>query len=278
MDLKMTRIEYARLHNEEWILMQTHYTNEVLDYGPVRLKIDRLFTKHQEFYMLSDELTEKIKKSFFTKVSSAEDERRGLIFRGLRDNVKAFINFPDPLKQKAAEELFAVIENYAKSIINGNSASETAAIDNLNQDLTGAKGGTDMSAQVAQLGIENWVDALKESNEAYKDAMTQRNEEAKNKPEAGSLARLRTETDHICTLMLNVIDAQLAVVDDSYDEPSEGGGGTPEGRTLTDDENLVEFAKSLNRRLAYFKTLLEQRKTRKANANANGNTEVGDEE
>jgi len=249
MKLKITRNNSQRLHKEEWFMMHTHFKDEVLAYGAIKLRIDYLFPKYLLLYSLADGSIEQLSKSFFTKDIAAQDEHRSLIYRGMRENVRALRNFPDPLKRKTAEELFAVIENYAKNIIAANLAAKTAAIGNLLQDLTGAKGGEDMTAQVALLGIEAWVESLQNANEAYKNTLKQRYEEYENKPEPGRLARLRVEIDHLFILMLSVIDSQLAVIDETD--------------TDEDGEKTIQFAKALNIRLAYFKTLIEQRKTKK---------------
>jgi len=257
MKQRIIKTQYQRLRNEEWFLMHTFFKDEAMGYGAMKLSIDRLFAKYVKLYAQADETMEKVKKSFLTKVTTTEDEHRSQIYRGIRENVRSLRNYPDPAMRQAAEELYNIIENYAKSIIAANLASKTAAIDNLLQDLTGDKGGEDMTAQVTQLGIESWVQALRDANEAYKATREQRFAEAENKPEPGRLVRLRAEMDHLYVLMLRVIDAQLEVIEDQD----------------SDNNETVQFVKALNARLAYFKTLLEQRKTKKANANVDEDKE-----
>jgi len=267
--MKTERFTLAHLRNEEWYRLQTEIINLIILYLAVKRLLGRKYELYKKLLEQVDKLLRPGRKNFLTEETTSEDQLRDQIFRGFREAVKALTHFPDPAIQKAAEKVYYRVEQYTKSIQSGTLAAETGAIDNLLQDLTGDVGGTDVSAEVAVLSLETWIVPLRNSNDAYKAALIQRQLEDAQKPEARSLINLRVEVDRLCSAMLNVVDAELIVIDSeglSSNSPEDGGegGGTPEGRTLTDDEQIVEFTKALNVIISYYKTFIENRKNKSA--------------
>jgi hypothetical protein len=274
--MRIIRFNQSRLRNEEWFQFHTDFSGLVSLYGDELLGVKRLYTPYCELYKEADVLLELLRKSFLTPDSTAEDRQRDNAFRSLRDSIKSFLNFPDPVRQKAAGELFAVVEKYGKGILKGTHADETASINNLLQDLTGQEGGIDLSAQMTALGLSAWVTALQEANEAYKNTMNRRYEETSERPDAGRMREVRAATDHHYVTMANIIDGQLLAIGDivfNGEDPGEGEKGK-KAIPATPDEKVVHFAKSLNARIAYYKALLELRTTRNTPPPSPPNTEV----
>jgi len=250
--MKTIRPKSSRLNNEEWFRYHTMLRELIQRHGAEALGVARLFIRYLELLAEADAALEQARKSELTSDLVAEDEARVNLFRSLRDAIQAYQNFPDKNKEKAAQKLLDIIELYSKGIFLGSQANQTASIDNLIQDLTGTRGGNDVSAQVAILGIQPWVEALRESNAAYVDILDARQDEIAKRPAKGLLVKLRALTDHHYTCMMNIIDATLLAIEDRLPTAK------PEN-----DTQVVHFAQVFNASAAYYKVLLEQRKTKR---------------
>ncbi|MDR2810458.1 MAG: DUF6261 family protein [Tannerellaceae bacterium] len=269
--MKVSRFRIATLRNEEWFGFHTEYEPLGTQHGSKLQVIDRLLIPYKELYKEADHLLEILRKSFITVDTSTANHQRELVFRGLRDAVKSYLNLLDPIKQKAATKLYAIIRKYADAILKGSLVGKTPAIDNLLQDLTPVEGGIDLSAEVQLLGISAWITDLDTANKAYVQSQTERSEEDAERPEAGRLRQVRAEMDHYYINMVNVVEALLLVAgyntaDDEEEEDDNGEGQGPvedrDAVTTTSEEDLLYFVRRLNACIARYKTLLKGRQTR----------------
>jgi len=240
-----------RLYNEEWFSFHKALRKLIEEHGAGTLGIARLCTKYFELLDEVDSLIDQARKSELTPELTAMDEARLKFFRSLRDVILSYMNFPEQDKRKAAQRLFDIITLYSKGIFLGSQPNQTASISNLVQDLTGARGGNDVSEQVKLLGLTPWVEALRDSNNAYEETMQARNQE-RSKKRTGRLVKLRGIIDHHYTYILSVIGATLLAIEDRVptDEPET-------------DRQVIHFAHAFNATIANYKVLIEQRKTKR---------------
>jgi hypothetical protein len=111
---------------------------------------------------------------------------------------------------------------------------ETASVHNFLQDVNSR-----CAADVALLGIQEWIDELSVANRAFHDLMSQRFDAAAQ--EITNLREVRKAIDRVYGAIVDRINASIL---------------------LYGEEPYAEFVKKLNERIAYFKTTVAIRRGR----------------
>jgi len=170
--MKISKISPAHLRNNEHFQFHTDFKELVTKHGAGALKILAQFDVYLTLYDTEDEGIKKINKSAITAEIHAADKARDEIWSGMKKMNTAALKHFDPEIQKAAQRLKILFDTYGNvSALPLN--EQTSAVYNVLQDLQGK-----YAADVAAVGIGQWVTELQERNEAFKALRKDRFDEA----------------------------------------------------------------------------------------------------
>jgi len=234
--MKINDFNLARLHNEEHFQFHTGVLQLIGTGNPATLKIESETETYAAMYANESEAIELIRKSALTDDIAEADSNRDAIFSGMRDTVKAAENHFNADKRQAAFRLMVVFDHYGNLAIKGYD-EETASVTNLVNDLT-----TTNAADVAALGVTEWVTELKSRNDDFDGLKNERYTEESEKTSL-RMKVSRVDTDNAYKVIIGRINALIIV----------------EG-----DAAYAGFVNELNVRIGSYSNLLAQRQGRNA--------------
>ncbi|MFV0592984.1 MAG: DUF6261 family protein, partial [Draconibacterium sp.] len=170
----------------------------------------------------------------FTGPIADADTQRDLLFSGLKNTVKGAEKHFNPEVAEAARRITVLLDSFGNISVKGYN-EETAALKSLVSDLENQH-----AADVATLGIADWVSELKNRNAAFATLLDERySEEADKNPL--KMKEARKQVDVAYRDLTNLLDALVLV----------NGPEAYEG-----------FIKELNKRVEKYNNTVEQRKGR----------------
>jgi hypothetical protein len=172
--MKIIKVDFHVLRNEEWFQLFTEFRDLALKYDPNALNIAELWATFLILYTDADTAIEIIRKSADTALMIKADHVRDHTFRGFADAVKSARNHFDPAMRAAADKL-TIIFNHFGNLTRKAPNEETSGIYNLLQELDNGTPG--MTLPVDILGLRNWAIRLAEDNAAYETLLKNRNTE-----------------------------------------------------------------------------------------------------
>ncbi|MDR2064209.1 MAG: DUF6261 family protein [Prevotellaceae bacterium] len=208
--MKISKIKFILLRNEEWFQFMTEFKDLAEKLTPETLGISGLFTQFLTAYADADVAADIIRKSPETAQMQEADRKRDVTFRGLADAVSAFGHHFNAGKRQAAEELTIVLDHFG-NLAQKPSNEETAGIYNLLQELNGK-----YAPQMQLLALGDWAQELEQNNIDYETLVKQRNTELAERPKL-RMTDVRRQTQDIYSKITERIEA-LAVVngEDAY--------------------------------------------------------------
>ena len=166
--MKILNALLSRFTNEEHFQFHTELKGLVENFTPVTLNIEAAWAVYESLYADESHALDVIRKSALTgNLVGADDYRDGL-GRGLVYTVKGATSHFDPVKKAAATRLMVALDHYG-NIGRKSYDEQTAAINSLVNDLN-----TGYAADVAALGIGDWVAELQSANAAFSALMQER--------------------------------------------------------------------------------------------------------
>jgi hypothetical protein len=136
-------------------------------YNPYMLWLNRETTAYQ--YVI---------KSAVTAAKEAKDRERDDGFHGLYHTTLAATRYYDPAVVAAAKRLLLVLDNFNHTpLVKLSYDAETAAVNALLQELG------KYAADIATVGVQNWVDGLTKKNSEFEALAKQYHNEIAEKPE-----------------------------------------------------------------------------------------------
>lgn len=237
--METTKIELARLRNEEHFQFQTEFTDLVTETGAEALNIETQFTAYQPLYAQENEALQVIRKSATTKELADADTDRDTLYRGLADAVNSGLNHFNADKRAASARLKIVFDQYG-NVARKTYDEETAAITKLVQEATGT-----YSADVATSGLADWVIELDAKNKAFDALMKSRYSEEAGKTEL-RMKSVRLDIDAAYRDIINRLDALMLI---------------------NGSANYEAFVRELNTRVEKYNNIIAQRKGRNAKDN-----------
>lgn len=241
--MKIESLHLNNLHNEEHFQFQTGFKGLVEDNGPGALNIAEAFAAYAPLYDDENKALDQVIKSSITDDLAKADTGRDFIFRGFSDAVKSTSRHFRADMRQASARVQVVLDRYGNLTVKPYN-EETAAINSLAGDLL-----TTCVADIELLGLIDWVNELKASNDAFDNLKKSRFTE-----EAGKTM-----------LQMKVVRAQ---VDKTYDAIIERINAQI---TLNGEGTFAGFVRELNSRIAEYSDILAQRKGRNAKGKANDN-------
>jgi hypothetical protein len=202
--MKILTVRASKLRNEEHFQFQTEFKGLVEQQTPLSLNIETAWADYLPVFNNEAAVVDAIRKSSFTPKIADADHNRDRLFSGLKNTVKGALNHFNPAVREAAQRVMIVLDNF-EGINEKSLDSQTAALTSLITDLT-----TVYAADVATLGIGDWVTELESANNAFVALTQERYSEEAAKPQF-NMKTARTETDAAYRTIIERIDALIIV-------------------------------------------------------------------
>jgi hypothetical protein len=238
--MEISSIYLKNLRNEEHYKFQTDFAHLVTTHTPATLGIETQFDPYQTLLANEGTALDVIRKSATTEQIFDSDTLRDETFSGLAGTVKSMVNHYKAEVKAAAARLQVVFGNYNNVAVKPYD-EETAAITKLVADLQG-----NYSADVAIMGLTEWVAQLQTQNEAFDTLKKARYTEEAAKTQL-KMKETRTATDVAYHAMVKHIDALIEI----------------NGETA-----YSSFVNELNTYIDSYNNLIAQRQGRNAKNNA----------
>ena len=166
--MKIKDFSLSRLRNEEHFQFFTSFRDLVMVFTVLALNIELLFNLF--LASLANELAalDLIRKNAISDDLIDADDERDSVFRGMSDAVKSALNHFNVDVRAAARRLQVVLDTYGNLAIKPYDA-ETGGLNSLINDFT-----TTYAADVARVGLNEWVVELQAKNKAFDDLKNNR--------------------------------------------------------------------------------------------------------
>lgn len=232
--MEIKNVKSHELRNEEHFQFQTEFKDLVDHYGSTPLGIETAYTAYLPLYSNEAEALDVIQKSSFTPQIAEADHKRDGTNRGLSDTITGATQHFNTEVREAAQRLQMVIDSFGNINVKTYDA-QNAATNALVTDLE-----TTHAADVATVGVADWVAELKANNAAFEALMDERYTQESGKTQL-KMKEVRINVDQAYTTITRRIGA-LAIVNGP--------------------EAYEAFIKELNKRVEKFNNTLAQRKGR----------------
>jgi hypothetical protein len=226
------------MKNERWFNYHLEFDGIVVKWTPDVLGIVALYTGYKAKLGQADLLLEQPAKSFLSGEIETADNLRDEDIKGLKMAVRSFLKSSDPEKKKSATKVMITFDKYG-NFDKLDYAAEGGAVYNFLQDMKGKH-----SADIATLGLGQWITDLETHNSQTTALLTERDAERTDKPD-GKLVTVRKEVDAIFGNMIKTIEVNIV------NNPATHG--------------LDEFVKEVNVLSKRYKDLAAQQQGRKKN-------------
>lgn len=210
--MKTSKINFAKLRNEEHFQFQTEFKTLVISHGAHNLGIEAPFAQYITLYKQENEALQAIQKNATTDQLVEADDNRDNIFRSLADIINASKNHFNPGKRGAALRL-TILFNQFGNVARKAYDEETVSIYKLVQELQGT-----FSADAHTLGITDWVEELNAKNKIFDTLMKRRYSEGATKTDL-ALREVRSSVDKTVRSITSLLDALIMVNGISSYEP-----------------------------------------------------------
>jgi len=202
MEIRIVR--KSKLRNEEHFQYGTEFKDLILKSTAATLGIATEYAAYELLHIGEGVALDVILKSGFTIVIEDADITRNTTFRGLKGAVKSATKHFSAETKQAAGRVKLVFDHYG-NVTKKNYNEETAAINSLITDLN-----NDHAADVATLGIADWLTELKANNDAFDALMKSRYSEEASKTQL-RMKEVRKEVDKAYTTIVDRINALIIV-------------------------------------------------------------------
>ena len=205
--------------------------------GQIARDIEALFNAFKQTFAIEDDAYKLILKSAITRQLSQLDGVRDSDWTNLIGNVNLLLKHFNTAIADAAYRVKIEFDGFGNIAQKGYN-SETADIVNIIQSLRGK-----LAADVATLGLAEWVDRLEQSNLDFMAAFSERGDEQTDKNTLGRMRDARLATDGDYRAIVNRINAGI-----EYNGPQE----------------YEAFVGRLNTHIKYYNDTIAQRRGRAA--------------
>jgi hypothetical protein len=233
--MKIESINYRLLRNEEHLQFHTGFKELVELNNPGELNIEEVFAAFLPHYAHESEAIDQIRKSEVTHELTDADNMRDNTCYGMTEVFKAATRHFQPAIRQAASNL-AVIFDHFSDLTKKSYDEETTAIVKFIEELN-AK-----AADVATVGLTDWVAELQANNTAFVNLTKTRYTEESGKTQL-KMRQVRGEVDSAYRTVVNRINALIIVNGES---------------------SYSAFVTELNKRIEHFAQIIALRDGRNA--------------
>ena len=232
--MQINEFRLTGLHNEEHFQFHTDFKKLADTANPSALNIQAVYAAYLPVYADESTALDVVRKSAVTDDIAQADTLRDTTFRGFSDAVKSAVNHFDPTKKMAATRTQVVLGHYG-NLVTKSYNEETAALNSLLSDLN-----TSSAADIATLGLTDWVAELQANNDAFVDLMNTRYTEESGKTML-QMKQVRTQLDASYRAITERINALVLI---------------------NGEAAYANFVNELNQRIESYSVMLAQRKGR----------------
>ena len=204
--MKIHKLDTHSLRNDAHFQFHTEFRDLVVQHNPETLKIKPQFDSYLPLYNRVDDALKKIVKSEFTAKIHEADKARDEIYLGIVETNTAALRHFNPNVRQAADRLKILFDTYG-NVVNKPLNEETSAIYNILQELKGK-----YTADVASVGITQWVTELENRNKAFETLVKERFDETAARTTDIVMKQARAQLDEVYKTIVERINA-LAVVE-----------------------------------------------------------------
>lgn len=157
--MKIQNFPKSQLRQNEWLDTGRAIEKKITEAGAAALGVEAAFATFQEKLQAYDDSLVKLSKSAFTAEMKDEDHRRDMCETGLLDQIRVGATHFVEEKRAAGTRLMVVASRFRETTqLSFN--DQTGMVDNLIQKLRS----DEFAADVATLGLTEWVDQLETIN------------------------------------------------------------------------------------------------------------------
>jgi len=200
----------------------------------MRDNISMLLNMLKELTERLDKAIMALNKSELTEPVAQADSNRDMVYRGFTLHVQAFSHSMDEAKRESARRIQVLIGNY-KDFRRRPLNEQSAIMDNFIQDLEAMQ-----TENLNRINATEWVDAMRETNDALKNLMDERHNERVIQLRE-EVRELRSQADTLYYQICGMLEV---------------------GYTLDSGDGYADVIKEINERVSYYQTTLATRKGR----------------
>lgn len=202
--MEINYFSLAKLNNAEHYQFHTDVRNLIIKAIPATLGIESQYATYSVNYTNEDEALNLIRKNTFYQKLVGADQDRDSTYKGLNFFIKSSCFHFDPAIKQAGLRVQIVFDQN-KTLTTKSFNQETASINNLISRLN-----RDFAADVAILGITDWLTHLQADNTAFDTLMSSRHSEEATKTQL-RMAQVRLEIDEAYRQITKRINAQIVM-------------------------------------------------------------------
>jgi hypothetical protein len=265
------KIKVKSLTSEEWFGFIITFKKMLEDFGLNALAINDLTDQMFLLIHYADLHLEHARKSKYTEELKTGRHTIIRLTKDLFDQVASDSRHPDNAKKIIALEILPVLTVYHDKIVKGGYAIIKGTAYNMIDDMEKI-----YNTNIVELGLSEWVTALRSEYNAFTTNMELRNTEKSLRP-PGSLTSIRNEVQKYYDFIINRIITNLSLAgydknppaniidDNSGDENPPSVGEHREHRDLGLPELSYKFAIEWNNVVKKYTALIASRQTRRIN-------------
>uniref|UniRef100_UPI003217B360 DUF6261 family protein n=1 Tax=uncultured Draconibacterium sp. TaxID=1573823 RepID=UPI003217B360 len=187
--MKIKILHFSHLRNEEHFHFHTEVDELIVRFTVEALKIQKYYPAYEAALANEGEALDVVRKSIFTGPIADADHTRDTTTLGMEDMIDAALRHFRPEVREAARRLKIVFDSF-DDLTNKPYDQQTAATDKLIELLENK-----YAADVATVGLVDWVTELKANNQAVKDLVGDRyTDESGKTPVKMKAARKQLDT------------------------------------------------------------------------------------
>jgi predicted negative regulator of RcsB-dependent stress response len=202
--MKIEKIRFPALRNEEHTQLMTDLVALLEQAGPAKLNVEQQVVALKQLLADENQALLVVRKSAMSDLLVDADIVRDDVFRGVADAVKSAINHFNPDKQAAAKRMAVVLGQYGNVAVKPYN-DETMAISKLVAEANGA-----LKADIALLGLADWMVELDNKNKAFDQLMKGRFTEESLKTDL-KMRQVRLQVDTALRQLIDRINALVLI-------------------------------------------------------------------
>ena len=205
------KIHFHLLQNEEHAGFHPYVSEYITEDGNVSSRVQLQMSDHKLKLGIEKSVLDLIQKNSYTKRVSEADQARDKPIRGFFKVVKGLLNHFNPAMAQAAYKVNLINENFS-DITRLSDDKQTQAFDSYMTAIDSA------SADIAMLGLMDWVTEMKATQLAFLEVVKSRNTEKDDKPSI-SMKQARLDTETAYDALVDRINAYITIEGDALYAP-----------------------------------------------------------
>lgn len=201
------KIHLNALQNEEHAGFHSYVSDYITEEGAATLKIEQQSSDHKLKLGVEKSVLDLIQKNSYTARVNAADQARNKPIKGFFKVVDGMLHHFNPAVEQAAYNTHLINEKFS-GITRLSDEKQTQAFESYMSAIEAA------AADIATLGLTDWVQEMKNTNAAFLAVVKSRNAEDDVRPVI-NMKLARVETDDTYNLLVDRINAFITIDGDT---------------------------------------------------------------